>query len=126
MALTADPSLAWGWHDRDYTVQNPLASTLVVPGEVNIGPSGPLNPMPIWHFQDDAVVGGLIVTPIIPGGLNIQQPGFSPQSYLDNIDGPTGIGAYSKDLAFELYTVPEPATMALLTLGGWALIRRRR
>jgi len=55
----AQPETQWGWHDRDYTVQNPLASTppAVVPGEVNLGPiidstGGELD---VWHFQDDAV-----------------------------------------------------------------------
>jgi hypothetical protein len=126
VALTNDPALAWGWHNRDYTTQDPLASPAVVPGETVIGPSGALIGQPVWHFQDDAVVGGLIVTPTAAGGLSVQQPGFAPQSYLDILDGPTGISTYSKDLAFELYTVPEPTTLALLALGGLAMLRRRR
>lgn len=126
VALTNDPALAWGWHDRDYTVPDLLASTAVLPGESDIGPSGPLNPLSVWHFQDDAVVGGLIVTPNAAGGLTLQQPGFAPQNYIDNIDGPAGIGAYSKDLAFSLYTIPEPATLGVVALGGLAALRRRR
>jgi len=38
----------------------------------------------------------------------IRQTNMSPTDYIDNIDGPGGVGAFSKDLAFELYTVPEP------------------
>ena len=45
----------WGWHNRDYTINDPLASPIVLPGEVNEGT--PNNP--IWHFQDDAVQGRL-------------------------------------------------------------------
>ena len=61
VALTADPTLKWGWHDRDYTVPDPLASALVSPGETMVGPQ------PIWHFQDDAVTGRVDIAPMIPG-----------------------------------------------------------
>jgi hypothetical protein len=126
VALTNDPTLAWGWHDRDYTLQNLLASPAVLPGESNIGPLGPLNPLAVWHHQDDAVVGGLTVIPNAAGGLTVLQPTFAPQNYIDTIDGPVGIGAYSKDLAFELFTVPEPSGLGALMLSALLLGRRRR
>lgn len=127
----------WGWHNRDYTVQDLLASPNVAPGE---NQQGPLNGTPVWHFQDDAVTGDVRIDPNGPGGLvmpQVFQPvaNMSPTHYLDGIDGPAslipgavGISAFSKDLAFELYTVvPEPGTCVLLVCGclGLAFGRRR-
>ncbi|HZZ42928.1 MAG TPA: hypothetical protein VFE58_08310 [Tepidisphaeraceae bacterium] len=130
VALTGDQSLSWGWHDRDYTVMDPLASQApaVNPGEINL-----VNPAtPVWHFQDDAVSGRLTVSPnpAVGGPLVnvVQDPAtYAPHDYIDNIDGPPGIGQYSKDLAFELYTtVPEPAGAGVLLLAGMLGARRRR
>ena len=118
----------WGWHDRDYTIQDPLASTppLVNPGETNIGPAV----SPIWHFQDDAVNGVFNALPnsTLTSLNNIRETNSAPQDYIDNIDGPAGIGQYSKDLAFELFTpaVPEPTSLGMLTIAGFALTGRRR
>jgi hypothetical protein len=39
---------------------------------------------------------------------------YQPTRYLEDADGPPPIGQFSKDLAFELYTVPEPGTCAVL------------
>ncbi|RIK80412.1 MAG: hypothetical protein DCC67_09410 [Planctomycetota bacterium] len=127
----------WGWHNRDYTVQNPLASPAVVPGESVVGtlPGG----TPIWHFQDDSVQGDVRITTGGAGGLVMPDvfqplPNMVPQKYLDFADGPgsnvpgaVGIGSFSKDLAFELFTVPEPAALGLglLSLAGVMLGRRR-
>jgi hypothetical protein len=117
---------SWGWHNRDYTVNDPLAAP-VGPGEVNEGT--PANP--IWHFQDDSVQGALTYNPT-GVGINQQviQTNPLPQNYVDLADGPTGIGNHSKDLAFRLYTtqvVPEPATCTLMVLGlAGALATRRR
>jgi hypothetical protein len=125
---STDGAIRWGWHDRDYTSNDPYASTppLVNPGEKNIGAGSAFNPL--WHFQDDAV-SGTVITQIDPN-LNVgfvDQTNESPQNYIDLQDGPQGISQFSKDLAFELYYVPEPATtttgMAALAL---TMIRRRQ
>ena len=116
----------WGWHNRDYTVPNPLASPNVAPGERVVGAIG--DGVPIWHFQDDAVTGTLAVdvtqNPIMPEVF--QEQDWQPTFYLDLADGPDGISQYSKDLAFELYTIPEPAAAALLLAGGLVMLGRRR
>jgi len=126
------PVTEWGWHNRDWTEKDPLACTPadgVFRGEHDQGPLGGDASMPIWHFQDDAVTGlvGLPapVDPVFPAV--VQDPAtFVPTHYIDLIDGPDGIGAYSKDLAFELYTIPEPGTLLLLAFGGLAAVLRRR
>ncbi len=128
----------WGWHNRDYTVQNTLASTApaVVPGEAIVGFAGPgPNPVPIWHFQDDAVTGQMVapftLTPAGPIINQITQFNYQPTNYRGGgIDGPPGSGitGFSKDLAFEIYTVvPEPGTCALTVVGlaSVFLLRRR-
>jgi hypothetical protein len=126
----------WGWHNRDYTVMDPLASTApaVVPGEHIDGFLGPVpGGTPVWHFQDDAVTGQIVVnhlsTPMGQVMPIIDQAGYTPTRYLGLADGPPGIGEFSKDLAFELYTVPEPGTCALVAIsiaGVIAVSRRSR
>ncbi|MCC7084803.1 MAG: PEP-CTERM sorting domain-containing protein [Pirellulales bacterium] len=128
----------WGWHNRDWGTPNPLASTApnVAPGEGIIGsvinPNGTSDP--VWHFQDDAV-SGLVFVNANATGVQIQQTGYKPENYIaiagaPPIDGPPGIENFSKDLAFELYTVPEPATVLLFGAGaaglGLAAWKRRR
>ena len=123
----------WGWHNRDYTIFDPLASTApaVVPGEFLSGTIGGPPASPIYHFQDDAVTGRIFVDTAGPMGQImpvIDQSLYAPTHYLPLADGPEQIGQYSKDLAFELYTVPEPATCLLLVASAAALIfvRQRR
>jgi hypothetical protein len=123
----------WGWHNRDYTIQNNLASNVPVPGEFI---DGTINGVNIWHFQDDSVQGDMRFLPFAQPTAQIFQNNMSPQNYIDVADGPgpttvgvPGIGSHSKDLAFELYTiVPEPATCSLVacSLFGLALSHRRR
>jgi hypothetical protein len=114
----------WGWHNRDYTIMDPLASMApaVVPGEHIDGFLGPVpGGTPVWHFQDDAVTGHVVVDHLSTpnGGIMplIDQAGYAPTRYLALADGPPGIGEFSKDLAFELYSIPEPGTWALLSSG---------
>jgi hypothetical protein len=127
----------WGWHNRDYTINDPQASTFpaVNPGEFIDG-FVPGTNIPIWHFQDDAVTGILDFTPVTPNGGLINQFNMSPANYqyvnnngVGPIDGPQGIELKSKDLAFRLYTtqIPEPATCMLRATGlaGVFAIRRR-
>lgn len=123
----------WGWHNRDYTIFDPLASSppAVAPGEFlngSIG-GGPVA-SPIWHFQDDAVTGRVFVDTTGPMGQImpvIDQAQFAPTRYLPLADGPELIGQYSKDLAFELYTlVPEPASCLLLACAAAYLMTGRR
>lgn len=136
----ADGPIQWGWHNRDYTAFDPLASSSpsVVPGERDQQPLDPGYPTSVWHFQDDAFSGDLVVKgPLDPTqpvcNISLDQGLIGPEYYVDGLDGPGpvpnlngGIGRFSKDLAFELYTIPEPVTMMLLAAGAVALIRRRR
>jgi hypothetical protein len=123
----------WGWHNRDYTIMDPLASAApaVVPGEHIDGFLGLPGGTPVWHFQDDAVTGLIVVdhlsTPMGQIMPLVDQAGYQPTRYQPLADGPPAIGEFSKDLAFELYTVPEPATFALMVAGlAGALVVRRR
>ena len=132
----------WGWHNRDYTIPNPLASVppAVVPGEHLDNPFvDPAYPAPVYHFQDNSVTGEVIVdarqNPIMPEVAQ-REESMMPNYYLDGIDGfgpgmPTGtdhggIGQFSKDLAFELFTIPEPTTFGLFALGLTAMLVRTR
>jgi hypothetical protein len=122
---TQDGAISWGWHDRDWSLPDPLASgpPLVVPGEGVTGTTASGDD--VHHFQDAAVAGSISITP----GLDVQQSGFVPQRYLDGIDGPAGLEQFGKDLAFELFTpVPEPGTAILVALGAAVLgvARERR
>ena len=126
----------WGWHNRDYTVTNPLASVapFVIPGEVDEQPTvDPMYPTEVWHFQDDAVSADTFFGVDINGVLTLTQDNYVRQDYVDDLDGPGpiagvhgGIGQFSKDLAFELYTIPEPSSVILMMFGLAALTGTRR
>src|SRR5262245_34030801 len=53
LADANQPNLAWGWHNRDWSIPDPLASVppAVSPGE-HVAGVIPLN-QPVYHFQDD-------------------------------------------------------------------------
>ena len=137
-----DERLTWGWHNRDYTLRDPFASVFpdVDPGEhiqgwldPNGTPDIPDDDIPIWHFQDDAVSGaieGIFMRDLCDVHMDQDHwvstdPSLVAEHYVDDVDGPVGIGEYSKDLAFELFT-PEPATLALMGLGVAGLVASRR
>jgi hypothetical protein len=134
--LPNDLQTVWGWHNRDYTKMNPLASTppAVSPGERNQFEPGPFD---VWHFQDDAVSGIVDVrfNPSEPMSFimpRVEQREFNDEFYQPVVmglpaDGPSIIGQFSKDLAFELYTVPEPSCVLLFVLAmvGLSTTRRR-
>lgn len=142
------PPVQWGWHNRDYTIANPFAAAVtppVAPGERDERIElGGFYPTPVWHFQDDAVsaLTQVDIDPMMPSmPLKVLQDNYQPQRYLADLDGPAvivnadgtlsdGIGRFSKDLAFELYTraVPEPSSVLLLgtfLAAGVATWRRR-
>ena len=68
------------------------------------------------------MTGDVDITPSTanPAGLNVLQTNMLPTNYKDILDGPQGISAYSKDLAFSLYTTPEPASLSLFGVGASA------
>ena len=108
VALTNDPILGWGWHNRDYQITNSLFAP-VSPGETNIGNAA----FPVFHFQDDAVVGGVL--------NSVLQPGTAPLFYQGGPDGPVSFGPFSEDLAFRLFTTPEPGSLVLFGMGAVSL-----
>jgi hypothetical protein len=83
----------------------------------------------VWHFQDDAVTGNVRVvrTPNNPIMPDVFQNEYQPTRYLIPWDGPPGIELLSKDLAFALYTIPEPTGLVLIVMAaiGFASQRRR-
>jgi hypothetical protein len=126
----------WGWHNRDYTIQNALASPNVTTFPFGEFVDGTIAGQNIHHFQDDSVQGDIRYTPGALAPNDIIQLSPQPQNYVfvnsagvGPIDGPMGIELKSKDLAFSLYTVvPEPTAGMLLFCGtlGLAAVGRRR
>jgi hypothetical protein len=125
--LANDPlAIQWGWHDRDYGIFDPLAAP-VVPGERLIGPVG----LPdVWHFQDDAVTGTVDIRPNPEGPpplLVRQLDDWRPTNYIPGVDIPTFFpDNLSKDLAFVLYTIPEPGSLVLMGMSAAALLLFKR
>ena len=141
--------IAWGWHNRNYLVENASAATgPPLPGEYIAGKiveqdpwGGAFDAKDVWHFQDDAVTGQMKVYPdsatfeLIPD----QDAATFAKTYYSDADGPWWLyepdHAYgdspipSKDLAFRLHTIPEPCGCLLLAMGlvcllGWRRVRR--
>ena len=118
----------WGWHNRDYTINNPQASTApaVNPGEFIDGtvagtdiPSGTsrmTRSRAFWitHLLRQTVRSSSNSKWRRQNYVFVNSAGQGP------IDGPPGIELKSKDLAFRLYTnpiIPEPASGVLLAIG---------
>lgn len=141
--------IAWGWHNRNYLMENAAAATgPPLPGEYIAGKIVEPNPWggvfmekDVWHFQDDAVTGEMKVYPnmatfeLIPD----QDTTTFENTYYSDADGPWWLyepdHSYgdspipSKDLAFRLHTIPEPSGGLLLAMGlvcllGWRRARR--
>jgi hypothetical protein len=115
----------WGWHNRDWSIPDPLASPVPSPGE-HIEGNVTTVPDPVWHFQDDAVTGQVNIGFNSSGTVGLSETTQGPLNYeltptgsipIDGPAGPPGIQDYSEDLSFALYTVPEPSTIVLLGLG---------
>src|ERR1051325_5430803 len=72
----------WGWHNRDYTINDVLASSppAVNPGEFIDG-TVPGTNAPIFHFQDDAVQGDVRFTPAAALNQAIFQQNMSATDY---------------------------------------------
>ncbi|HEY1683227.1 MAG TPA: hypothetical protein VGG19_00570 [Tepidisphaeraceae bacterium] len=122
VALTnPNDGIQWGWHNRDFNIPDPLASTApaVTPGENNIGNAA----FPIYHFQDDAVTGDITYSNTTGA---IREAGFQPLDYNPNTDGTPAGAIFSEDLAFNLYTVPEPAAFSCLAVPLFFLRRNAR
>ena len=120
-----NPITRWGWHNRDYTINDPYASVNLPTypgGEVNRGPIFDPTGMQldVWHFQDDAVSGNIYIDTLQKEPV-ITQDGYKEQYYvydwqfctdwagtpLGDVDGPNDIKYFSKDLAFILYADEE-------------------
>jgi hypothetical protein len=72
------------------------------------------------------VSGGITVFPTAMANMpSVEQFGYAPERYLFPWDGPDIISQFSKDLAFELYTIPEPSSVLLICIGFAAIGLRR-
>src|SRR5437867_1233378 len=106
VALSTNNLIRWGWHNRDYGLQDPLACTPpgVVPGERFLLGRG-------WHFQDDAVTGPVTYF-VLPN--SVVQTNWFPTFFVAPSDGNFTSNSFSKDLAFALFTpasqCPPPPT----------------
>jgi hypothetical protein len=125
---TSDGDMQWGWQNRDYGLTDLYATTIPIPGEHLVTNDLDLT---MWHYQDDAMSGEVTIFPVPDTLLAGVVPGaHTAQNYVNGSDGPVGINQYGKDMAFRLYAMPEPSTLALIAMGGAALAlaayRRRR
>jgi hypothetical protein len=114
-ADATEQGLSWGWHTRDYTIPNPLSS-----GDALVGTVGGL---PVNQFGSSALSQGYFGNP--PSGFPVAQGSPIALSYTAGADGAAGINAFGMDMAFALYTAPEPSTIVLSAMGGLALLACR-
>jgi hypothetical protein len=120
-------STQWGWHNRDYTIPNPLAAA---PGDSILGTND--IGQPVYHYLDDAVSGSVLYTPGVPPPKNLIETRISPLNYSMNptVDGfgANGLASPSEDLAFSLYytQVPEPVGLPILATSLFLFRRNRR
>jgi hypothetical protein len=100
-AVSANPNLLWGWHDRDSGILDPYAN----PADGAAPVAGDT-----YHYLNDAVseIHGV----------------FTPLSYGVGIDGISS----SMDMSFALYAVPavpEPTTIGLMGIAAGGLMTCR-
>ena len=85
-----------------------------------------------WYVRiaDMGVGGAGTMIELEPGSLTGQATLFGGHAYYfvlySNVDALATAGSGSLDVQFTAVPVPEPAPMGLLSLGGLALLRRRR
>jgi len=94
----------WFWQDPaiDKIFWVSIAALYLPPAPTDITWGWKTRP---WYFEDDAVEMGVILP------------------YMRPIQGPDGA---SWDMAFELYTIPEPGSMILIGVGLLGLMRRKK
>ena len=106
----SENALNWGWHTRDYTIQDSLA-----PGDTLVGTAAGL---PVYNFGGSALSQAY-------SNVGLAQGSPTALSYAPGTDGPAGIGAFGMGMAFALNAVPEPSTIVLAAMGGLALLACR-
>lgn len=120
-----DGDMQWGWQGRDYELTDTYAATGPTPGEHELASD-------VWHFQDSAMTSDVTIFPVPDSELAGLIGGTSNTAlnYVNGVDGAAGINQYGMDMAFRLYAMPEPSTVALFAMGGvalaWAAYRRSR
>jgi hypothetical protein len=117
-----DPTEANGGVVTNFVLQNTTGSFI------------PANFVPIFNnFTTTATVNELSETDLLAAGFsvatsigNVFPTGLSLQGLHDLLSTATYVGALGTgEFEWDLY-IPEPASFAMLMLGGLALIRRRR
>ena len=104
----------------------PLTTTIGNGGTLTVG-------MPDWgNFRMDDLGSKIIIegsgTFKLWTETDITNPTGDPLDRIVDIYDVTitGVPGTGADAAYTIYTVPEPATMSLLAIGGLAIIRRRK
>ena len=116
-----DPGNNATFHHYGYTIGAPYYRTEVGGHENSGSPYGTFDQGGNVVEWTEAIVYGSDRS-LRGGGYNYNVSHL-PAWIRDNGYGPTG---QSEDIGFRVAQVPEPATLSLLTLGGLAILRRRR